>query len=339
MQRLEDCAMWMGYKIAFQQVSVWTQKINMFSNYATYKTAPSSHKRYVSQFLRAKRFRQSARLRFSYSCCFSSTCPISENVLVRTIPVLRDNYSYLLIDKRYKVAAAVDPVEPPKVVRAAEEEGVQLVAVLTTHKHWDHSGGNEELLERYPTLKIFASKYESVPGMTHAVGHGDIFQFHTPSSLEVQVFCTPCHTRGHLLYFLKQRDSPNSRAILFSGDTLFIGGCGRFFEGNSKDMLKNIEQVFSKFPKTTLLFCGHEYTLKNLEFALQMEPNNSILKEKYIWAKRQRELGKFTVPSTLEEEFLYNPFLRYHEASIQQSVQQTEPAKVLAELRKRKDAF
>ncbi|GJQ15941.1 hypothetical protein GpartN1_g7732.t1 [Galdieria partita] len=328
------------YKSAFQGVVVWASK-RYFTKYSTHKfvCTPCGHISFGG--LRTKRLKQpdSRKLFASLSPQKYYSSSISENVQVRTIPVLRDNYSYLLIDKRHKVAAAVDPVEPTKVTRAAEEEGVRLVAVLTTHKHWDHSGGNEELLEMYPSLNIFGSSYETVPGTTHRVGRGDVFQFHTPSCLDVYVFCTPCHTRGHLLYFIKERDATDSTAILFSGDTLFVGGCGRFFEGSSEDMLQNIEQVVHKFPRNTLMFCGHEYTVKNLEFALQMEPNNQILKNKYEWAKKQLELGKFTVPSTLEEEYLYNPFLRYGEVSIQQAVQQSEPAKVLAELRKRKDVF
>ncbi|EME26560.1 Hydroxyacylglutathione hydrolase, mitochondrial [Galdieria sulphuraria] len=337
--------MLLGGKSAFQGVVVWAGKRYFTTNRSTCKTvfSPCKHFSYSVVF-RANRLRELDNRELSVSrslhrCSFSSTCSISENLQVRTIPVLRDNYAYLLIDKRHKVAAAVDPVEPTKVTRAAEEEGVSLVAVLTTHKHWDHSGGNEELLEKYSSLKIFGSKYEIVPGTTHRVGQGDIFQFYSPSCLEVYVYCTPCHTRGHLLYFVKERDAIGSSAVLFSGDTLFIGGCGRFFEGDSNDMLQNIEQVIHRFPRNTFMFCGHEYTLKNLEFALQMEPHNQILKEKYDWAKKQLELGKCTVPSTLEEEFLYNPFLRYGEASIQQAVQQSEPAKVLAELRKRKDVF
>jgi len=321
------------YKPAFQGIALCTKKLGL------HNAVFCQRNRYLYTCFRGtRRPRQLMGL-----CSLQSRfdiCSVSENVSVRTIPVLRDNYAYLLMDKQHNVAAAVDPVEPTKVLRAAEEEGVRLVAVLTTHKHWDHSGGNEELLEKYPSLKIYASKYETVPGMTHGVGQGDVFQFHSPSCLDVYVYCTPCHTRGHLLYFVKERNSTsNAHPILFSGDTLFIGGCGRFFEGSSEDMLKNIEQVIKRFPGNTLMFCGHEYTLKNLEFALLLEPNNQILKNKYNWAKQQRQLGKYTVPSTLAEEFQYNPFLRYNEVAIQKAVEQTEPTRVLAALRKQKDIF
>eukprot|EP00871_Galdieria_phlegrea_P002293 jgi/Galph1/3064/GphlegSOOS_G1737.1 len=258
---------------------------------------------------------------------------------VRIVPVLKDNYSYLLIDNQYQVAAAVDPAEPDKLLKVAIEERVKLCAVLTTHKHWDHSGGNEELLKRDPTLPIFGSKYEQVPGTNRSVGQGDIFQFHYPSNLEISVFCTPCHTRGHIIFLVTDQSAPNSPPILFSGDTLFIGGCGRFFEGNSRDMLENIETIIDKFPKNTLLFCGHEYTVRNLEFASVVDSNNQILKNKLAWSKQQVAKGHFTVPSTLEEEFLYNPFLRFRESCIMNAVQETEPSKVLAHLRKQKDAF
>jgi len=221
------------------------------------------------------------------------------------VPVLSDNYAYLLVDTEGKCAAAVDPAEPKKVLAAAKELGVKVVLSLTTHKHWDHAGGNVELSQLLPDLPIVGSAYEDVPGVNKRVKDHETI---TLGTLDIEALHAPCHTRGHVLYFVRphlETESP----VLFTGDTLFIGGCGRFFEGTGADMV-NCMKTISSLPPDSKVYCGHEYTVANLTFAASVEPSNTALQDKLAWAKRQRSMGLPTVPSTISEELLYNPFMR-----------------------------
>ncbi|OWK50487.1 Hydroxyacylglutathione hydrolase-like protein [Lonchura striata] len=157
-------------------------------------------------------------------------------------------------------------------------------------------------------------------------------------SIRVRCLFTPCHTSGHMCYFMWEDDSPDAPA-LFSGDTLFVGGCGQFFEGTAEQMLTNLTQILGALPRDTKVFCGHECTVRNLKFALKVEPENEKVKEKLAWAKQRDDEDLPTVPSTLEEEFLYNPFLRLTEEAVQRFTGRTEPVEVLRALRSQRDNF
>eukprot|EP01117_Protostelium_nocturnum_P002153 TRINITY_DN1279_c0_g1_i1.p1 TRINITY_DN1279_c0_g1~~TRINITY_DN1279_c0_g1_i1.p1 ORF type:complete len:263 (+),score=79.48 TRINITY_DN1279_c0_g1_i1:291-1079(+) len=257
------------------------------------------------------------------------------------VPVLDDNYAYLLIDESKKTAAAVDPVKPQIVLDAAKEHGVTIESILTTHHHWDHAGGNDEF------LKIIGSKIpvyggdERVQAVSNLVKEGNEFKV---GSLEVKVHFTPCHTSGHVLYQVKDPSSSSQQA-LFTGDTLFVAGCGRFFEGNAQQMYHNLVEVVAKLPEDTKVYVGHEYTVKNLQFAATIEPKNENLLKKLEWSKMQRETKQPTVPSTVAEEKSFNPFVRCTELSVAKGVglakedNSFNPVEVMAELRKRKDNF
>eukprot|EP01121_Diplochlamys_sp_Union-15-3_P006651 TRINITY_DN17159_c0_g1_i1.p1 TRINITY_DN17159_c0_g1~~TRINITY_DN17159_c0_g1_i1.p1 ORF type:complete len:259 (-),score=51.84 TRINITY_DN17159_c0_g1_i1:6-782(-) len=253
------------------------------------------------------------------------------------VPVLSDNYSYLVIDEKSKKAAAVDPAEADKVIQAAEKLGVRITTVLTTHHHWDHSGGNEDIVSKLKDLSVLGGD-DRIPKLTKKVKHGDEI---TLESLKIKVFFTPCHTSGHVLYFI-EADGGDQHPALFSGDTLFIGGCGRFFEGTAKQMHYALLDVVANLPKQTEVYCGHEYTVKNLQFAMTVEPDNPDLKAKLEWAKKQREKGESTVPSTVEEELRFNPFMRVNQPSIKKNLGLPEDAdaiQVMASLRAAKDKF
>lgn len=261
---------------------------------------------------------------------------MSNNVKVVVVPVLEDNYSYLLIDEKNKVAAAVDPVEPDKVEAAAKKENVSVQAILTTHHHWDHSGGNKKYLELNPDLPVYGGD-DRVEGLTKKVGQDDTFSV---GDIKVKVHFTPCHTTGHVLYQVEQGEG-----VVFTGDTLFVAGCGKFFEGNAQQMHHALVDVISKMPGETKVYPGHEYTTGNLAFALSVEPHNQDVQKKAAWTKEQRDKGLPSVPSTVADEKTFNPFVRCVETSVAKSVNllredgKFDAVEVMGELRKRKDNF
>ncbi|NWX40390.1 HAGHL protein, partial [Steatornis caripensis] len=223
---------------------------------------------------------------------------------------------------------------PFQLLEIIRKEDVVLRAVLTTHHHWDHARGNEELARLCPGLRVYGAD-ERIGALTHKVTHDQELTF---GAIRVRCLFTPCHTSGHMCYFMWEDGSPDAPA-LFSGDTLFVGGCGKFFEGTAEQMYANLTQILGALPKETKVFCGHECTVRNLKFALKVEPENEIVKKKLAWAKQRDDEDLPTVPSTLQEEFLYNPFLRVTEEPLQKFTGKTDPVEVLRALRTEKDNF
>ena len=190
------------------------------------------------------------------------------------------------------------------------------------------------MVERIPGLSVLGGARDSIPGVTQPVQQGDKFQF---GSLSVSVLDTPCHTSGHVMYQVTSSEEEDPPA-LFTGDTVFLAGCGRFFEGDATQFHSVVEKL-QPLPAETLIFCGHEYSVKNLEFALSVDEENPTLKDKYQWAVERREQALPTIPSTLGEEREYNPFLRYSEPALLKATGQEDPVESLAILRKMKDRF
>lgn len=252
------------------------------------------------------------------------------------VPVLLDNYAYLVLSDS-RDCAVVDPAEARPVLEAAEREGATLRAIWNTHHHWDHVGGNRDLLIAKPKIEVcgFAGDQERIPGLTRPVEDEAEFQL---GDLAVRVIFIPAHTSGHVAYHL-----PAEKAV-FTGDTLFAGGCGRLFEGDAATMLASLERLAS-LPRETRVYCGHEYTEKNLQFALGLEPGNRALRERIERVKAARSRGEPTVPSTIAEELETNPFLRTRAPEIQRSIQErfpgtpADPASIFARARELKDAF
>jgi len=215
------------------------------------------------------------------------------------IPVLQDNYAYLAICEITGLAAVIDSPDAPAVRNAAKRAGVEIVAIFNTHHHWDHIGSNEDLLSK-KKMSVYASAYDKdrVPGVTSLVADGMTIAL---GDLRFDVIEAPGHTLGHVLYY--------GHGALFCGDTLFVGGCGRLFEGTPEQMVESLRKIAS-LPQHTQIYCAHEYTQKNLEFCLQLNPENIALQKKYedVIALRKKNLP--TVPTTLAEELAYNPFLR-----------------------------
>uniref|UniRef100_A0A2I3H689 Hydroxyacylglutathione hydrolase, mitochondrial n=1 Tax=Nomascus leucogenys TaxID=61853 RepID=A0A2I3H689_NOMLE len=225
---------------------------------------------------------------------------------VEVLPALTDNYMYLVIDDETKEAAIVDPVQPQKVVDAARKHGVKLTTVLTTHHHWDHAGGNEKLVKLESGLKVYGGD-DRIGALTHKITHLSTLQV---GSLNVKCLATPCHTSGHICYFVSKPGGSQPPAV-FTGDTLFVAGCGKFYEGTADEMCKALLEVLGRASlRARVVYCGHEYTINNLKFARHVEPGNAAIQEKLAWAKEKYSIGEPTVPSTLAEEFTYNPFMR-----------------------------
>ena len=233
------------------------------------------------------------------------------------IPQLSDNYAYLLVDPASGEAGIVDCAEAEPVLEEVARRGVSLRAVLATHHHFDHVGGNRDLLAKLPDLRVYGSADDApkIPGITDRVNDGDPVQV---GGVRGRVLFIPAHTSGHVAYWF-----PDQRAV-FTGDTLFAGGCGRLFEGDAAQMMSSLGKL-AGLPDDTRVYCGHEYTEKNLEFALTLEPGNPALRAKMAAVQALRRAGKPTVPSTIEDEKETNPFLRTDSPELAASVRARVP--------------
>ncbi|XP_059471987.1 hydroxyacylglutathione hydrolase, mitochondrial isoform X2 [Neocloeon triangulifer] len=254
---------------------------------------------------------------------------------IRVLPALQDNYMYLVVDEQTREAAIIDPVEPNRVLGAVKEEGVNLTTILTTHHHWDHAGGNVDLVKSAASKLKVVGGDDRIGALTDKVSHGDSFQI---GSLKVKCLFTPCHTSGHICYFIESPESQDPPTV-FTGDTLFIAGCGRFFEGTPVQMHKALIEVLGQLPDNTQVFCGHEYSEQNLKFAAHVEPHNDDIKNKIAWAAATRGRNEPTVPSTIGEEKKINPFMRVTEDSVQQHAGQADPISTMGAIRQEKDNF
>ncbi len=231
------------------------------------------------------------------------------------IPQLSDNYAYLIIDEPTKEAGIVDCAEAEPVLRVLREHGVRLAAILPTHHHFDHIGGNEDLLKQLPLdVYGYAGQGQRIPGCTREVREGDTIHI---GQLTARIIFIPAHTTGHVAYYFE------SERAVFTGDTLFAGGCGRLFEGDAAMMLQSLSKLLA-LPDETRVYFGHEYTEKNLRFALTLEPNNAALREKQAWAIAQGRQNQPTTPTTIAAEKATNPFFRWSSPELRASLHTTQ---------------
>jgi hydroxyacylglutathione hydrolase len=250
------------------------------------------------------------------------------------IPLLRDNYGYLLVCEKSREAAIIDPSEAEPVLKRAEQEKVNLKAILNTHHHRDHTGGNEGILAQH-TLEVYGHKSDGarIFGLTQGVDEGDEINI---GDLSGRVLFVPGHTTGHVAYLFGNN--------LFSGDTLFTAGCGRLFEGTAEQMHASLKKLIA-LPDDTKVYCGHEYTESNLRFAVTLEPKNHKLVSRFERVQGLRTRGASTVPAILEEEKQTNPFLRWDSKELQASLKsqapdlRLDPVSVFAKVRQLKDSF
>lgn len=251
---------------------------------------------------------------------------------IHQFPCLSDNYGVLIHDVGAGVTASIDAPDAAAVEAALQAKGWQLTHILVTHHHQDHTQGNEHL-KAATHCEIIGPTGEAdkVPGIDKRVGEGDTFKF---GSYDVEVMVTPGHTAGHIIYYIP------AAKVAFVGDTLFAMGCGRVFEGNMEQMWSGVAKI-AKLPPETVLYCGHEYTVANAEFAISVEPGNTALQKRLAEVKALRASGKPTLPTTVAKELATNPFIRADSPEIRANLglQNASDAEVFAEVRTRKNNF
>lgn len=228
------------------------------------------------------------------------------------------NYIWILEDTETQEVVAVDPTEAELVTQFCQNHQLNLKQIWLTHWHKDHIGGVADLTAAQ-NITVYGPRDElsKIPGITHPLQHNDHLKF---NDLKVEIIATPGHTLGHIVYFIEELEA------VFCGDTLFAMGCGRLFEGTAEQMYHSLSRL-AALPTQTKVYCTHEYTLSNAEFALTVEPHNHALSERAEEVRELRKQGLITLPSTIELELATNPFLR------------AESAEDFAHLRALKDNF
>ena len=239
-------------------------------------------------------------------------------ITAHAIPILSDNYCWLLRDDQSEFLGIVDPAEFGPLADAIEAEGGRLDCILLTHHHDDHIAAVEPIRSRYGAVVIgAAADAHRLPRLDQAVREGDAVSL---GSASARVIDTPGHTVGHISYFVEPG------AVLLCGDTLFSLGCGRLLEGTAADMFASLRKL-AALPAEALVCCGHEYTQSNARFALTEEPGNVALRRRAAAVDQARQAGQATVPTRLAAELAENPFLHAADAA------------ALGALRARKDRF
>ena len=236
---------------------------------------------------------------------------------IAIFPCLNDNYGLLIHDSKSGETASIDTPEVKAIEAACAARDWTLTQIWNTHHHWDHVGGNLELKAAHSARITGPKQEDRIPGLDRGVRGGDRFKF---GQHEVQVIFTPGHTRDHIIYYVADAGAA------FVGDTLFVLGCGRLFEGSAQDMFDSMAAI-AALPDDTKLYCAHEYTLSNARFAITVDPENQDLIDYIKLAQALREDDIPTVPTTVAQEKKTNPFMR------------AKTAQQLGEIRAAKDVF
>jgi len=256
----------------------------------------------------------------------------SSSLEIKMFPCLFDNYGFLIHDAETNLTATIDTPEVSAIQHTLTQQKWQLTHIINTHHHFDHAGGNLELKRKTDCIILGPSMdQQRIPGIDVAIGHREEFKF---GNHQVVCYHTPGHTTGHVVYhFMNEK-------VAFVGDTLFAMGCGRLFEGTAEQMWSSL-QLIMQWPDDTLLYCAHEYTQNNAEFALTVEPENRELIKRKAEVDLMRSNNQPTVPTKVGIEKKTNPFLRPNseEIKINLNMAQASDTEVFAEIRKRKDNF
>lgn len=269
---------------------------------------------------------------------------------VTAISAFSDNYIWAISAIDNDNVILVDPGDASVCIDYITKNKLNLIAILITHHHNDHTGGIESLINFYQQqtkntkpLDIYGPKNEKIPFCNHPLAHHDSVNFNE-LNLSLKVIELPGHTLGHIAYVNKDNNESNPNNMLFCGDTLFSGGCGRLFEGSAEQMATSLHKL-STLATNTQVYCAHEYTLANLKFALTIEPNNKLLQDYYQHVSSLREQNIASIPTSIAKEKQINPFLRAASAEIKKSAQTytnktlTNELEVFTAIRQWKDNF
>lgn len=244
------------------------------------------------------------------------------DIFIHPIPCFEDNYIWALIKE--KNCLLVDPGDADVAINYIQSNNLNLNAILITHHHKDHTGGLSKLIELWPDTPVFGPRQTNNLYINNKLSDSD-YATANKIGLNFNVIETPGHTLDHVIYY------ESHLGLLFCGDTLFGAGCGRLFEGNPSQMLESLNKIM-QLPNSTKIFPAHEYTLKNLNFASDVEPQNSMIEQRLTNVKRLRSNELVTLPSTLKEEKFTNPFLRCKENSLKEFASKIKGSKVNDEL-------
>ena len=247
-----------------------------------------------------------------------------------------NNYAYLVKDDKSNDAVIIDPANPEEVTPVVKKEidagRINLTAIVNTHHHWDHAGGNNKLKasdvsSNVKTLPIIGGK--DCEGVTRTPKHGETFKI--GSDITVTALHTPCHTQDSICWYM----TDGSEKVVFTGDTLFIGGCGRFFEGTPAEMNKALNEVLAGLPDDTKVYPGHEYTKQNVKFLVTVEQTEGVKKLQSFAENNKETQGKFTIGN----EKTYNAFMRVSEPSIEKATGKSGAVDVMGKLREMKNSM
>lgn len=253
------------------------------------------------------------------------------------IPAFSDNYIWLITDG--KKGVVVDPGDAAPVLDYLKNYHIELIGILITHHHWDHTGGNPKLLEQYPDIPVWGPAHEDITTLTNQLNEDD--QLDIGFGFTFKVIDVPGHTSGHIAYY---SENVAGSPLLLSGDTLFSSGCGRLFEGTPEQMYSSLNKL-RKLPDETLIYCTHEYTASNLVFAAAVEPQNDDIAARIKDVATLRAAGKPSLPTQIGLEKNVNPFLRWDSNELQKSAQTyagktlSNDTEVFAAVRAWKDNF
>jgi hydroxyacylglutathione hydrolase len=253
--------------------------------------------------------------------------------IIYTIPLLNDNYSFIIQCPETKITACVDPATGSEIEEYLKEKNLKLDYILNTHHHFDHVGGNIYLKEKYNAQIVgYKNDAKRIPGIDIELEENQIFKL---GHIEFKTIFIPGHTLGHIAYYNQKYN------LLFLGDTLFSSGCGRLFEGTPEQMYQSLEKI-KNLPSQTKIYCAHEYTIDNLKFALTLEPNNPNIEKKYQESINLQNQNIPTIPTNLKSELLTNPFLRTINEDLRRNAGKNSDSyniEVFAKIRKMKDNF
>jgi hydroxyacylglutathione hydrolase len=258
-------------------------------------------------------------------------------IKIEPIPAFDDNYIWCLYDDQSRKAVVVDPGDANPVIDFLSEKSIDLAGIFITHHHFDHTGGIDALLENND-IPVYGPVNNAIPQISQPLTDQDTLNV---LGIDFEVISVPGHTLDHIsLYSSGSSLGP----LVFCGDTLFAGGCGRIFEGNPAMMFNSLSKL-AKLPSETKVYCTHEYTMANLKFAAAVEPNNHVLQQRLIDDGSLRDSLLPTLPSTIEKELLTNPFLRCEDesvisaATLHSSQETKDPVEVFTVIRAWKDNF